>query len=151
MARGKKKKKRKHRGDADDGPSGLGAFAGGFAGNVAGQALGQLLGDGLQRKAPSLFGGPDTGPDLPSRMLITLAEQGPKTVAELVDALDAPLQTLLDAIAATRRAKLIERVDKSAVIRVTDPGCQVATVVRRKLEEEGRASAEESTAKGEGN
>ena len=90
MAKGKKKK-RKRKGGDQDGSTGLGAFAGGFAGNVAGQALGQLLGDSLQRKAPSLFGGPDTGPDLPSRMLITVAEEGPKTVAELVDVLDAPL------------------------------------------------------------
>ena len=149
MAKGKKKKRKGHGGD-DDGSTGLGAFAGGFAGNVAGQALGQLLGDSLQRKAPSLFGGPDTGPDLPSRMLITLSEQGPKTVAELVDSLDAPLQTLLDAIAGARRARLIERVDKSAVVRITDPGCQVAGVIRRKLEEKGQVSEEESTAKGEG-
>lgn len=150
MAKGKKKKHKVKGGGNDDGSTGLGAFAGGFAGNVAGQALGQLLGDGLQRKVPSLFGGPDTGPDLPSRMLITLSEQGPKTVAELVDLLDAPLQTLLDAIAATRRARLIERVDKSAVVRITDPGCQVAGVIRKKLDEKGRASEEESTAKGEG-
>ena len=149
MSKGKKKK-RKGRGGDEDGSTGLGAFAGGFAGNVAGQALGQLLGDSLQRKAPSLFGGPDTGPDLPSRMLITLAEQGPKTVAELVDLLDAPLQTLLEAVAGTRRAKLIERVDKAAVVRITDPGCRVAGVIRKKLEEKGRVSEEESTAKGEG-
>ena len=150
MAKGKKKKRKNKNGDDQDGSTGLGAFAGGFAGNVAGQALGQLLGDSLQRKAPSLFGGPDTGPDLPSRMLMTIAEQGPKTVAELIDILDAPLQTLLDAVAATRRAKLIERVDKSAVVRITDPGCQVAGVIRQKLEEKGRASEEESTAKREG-
>jgi hypothetical protein len=142
-------KKNKRRGGDDDG-TGLGAFAGGLAGNIAGQAIGQLLGDAFQRKTPSAFGGPNSGPDLPSRMLLTLSDEGPKTVAELVHALDAPLQPLLDAIAAARRAKLIQRVDKSAVVRITEPGCQVAAVVRQKLGEQGRVTVEEPTAEGDG-
>lgn len=147
MGKGKKSRKRRQGGD-DDG-TGIGAFAGGLAGNIAGQAIGQLLGDALQRKAPSVFGGPDTAADLPSRVLITLSEQGARTVAELAEALDAPLQNLLDAIAAARRVRLIERIDRSAAVRITEPGRQVAAVVRRKLEERGRASAEESSATGQ--
>ena len=71
-------------------------------------------------------------------------------MAELLDITDAPVQTLLDAVAAVRRAKLINRTDKSGVVRATETGCQVAATVRRKLEENGEASDEESTAKGKG-
>jgi hypothetical protein len=139
MAKGKKK----HKGEA--GAAAGGAFAA-LATGIAGQALGQLVADGIQRKAPALFGGPNTAPDLTARMLMTLDENGPRTVAELVDALDAPVQTLLDAVTAARRAKLVARLDKSAVVRITEPGCAVAKVVRRKVEEQGQASHEESTA-----
>lgn len=137
---------KKHKGEAAVAGGALAALATG----IAGQAIGQLVADGIQRKAPTLFGGPNTGPDLTARMLVTLAEQGPRSIAELVDALDAPVQTLLDAIAAARRAKLVARLDKSAVVRITEPGCAVADVIRRKLEEQGQASDEESTASGEG-
>ena len=146
---GKGKKRRRSGGD-DTAGAGVGGFAAGLASGVAGQPIGQLIADGLQRKAPTVFGGPDKGPDLTARVLITLAEQGPKTVAELVDVLDAPVQTLVDSLTAARRARLIARVDKSGVVRVTEPGCRVADVVCRKLQEQGDASGEESTAAGEG-
>ena len=82
--------------------------------------------------------------------MLTVTEQGAKTVAELLDLLDAPLQNLLDALISARRAKLIERIDKSALVRATAPGCRVADVIRRKVREQGRASSEQSAAKGEG-
>src|SRR4051812_36845190 len=154
MAKGKKKKQK---GGGGDGPSdgqaarvGAAAFVADLTNNIAGQAIGQLVADGLQRKAPSLFGGPDKGPDVAARILLALAEHGPQTVAQLLEHTGAPVQTLLDAIAAARRAKLITRIDKSGMIRGTDAGCAVARVVREKMDREGRASDEESTAKGEG-
>lgn len=150
MGKAKKKRKRDRGGGDGRAARGDGGFAAGLASGIAGQAIGQLIADGIQRKAPTVFGGPDKGPDLTARVLITLSEQGAKSVAELVDALDAPLQTLLEALAAARRAKLITRVDKSGVVRVTEPGCRVADVVCRKLQKEGEASAEESTAAGDG-
>ena len=151
MAKGKKKSKG---GGGGDGTAGGGAVAAGvvadFVNNVAGQAVGQLVGDALQRKAPGIFGGPDKGSDATAKLLMILAEQGPKSVAELIELADAPVQTLLDALAAARRAKLVGRIDKLGVVRITDPGCQVAVTVRKKVEEQGRASAEESTSKREG-
>ena len=148
MAKGKKKSKR---GANEDGRAAAGgAVLADLVNNVAGQAIGQLIADGVQRKAPSLFGGPDKGPDTAAQVLMILDEQGPRSVAELLELTNAPVQTLLDAIAAARRAKLIERVDKSGTVRVTEPGCQVAATVRRKIEEQGEASSEESTSKGDG-
>ena len=148
MAKGKKKSK----GDAGDNGKAVagGAILADLVNNVAGQAIGQLIADGVQRKAPSLFGGPDKGPDTAAQILMILDEQGPRSVAELLELTNAPVQTLLDAVAAARRAKLIERVDKSGMVRVTEPGCQVAATVRRELEEQGEASSEESTSKGDG-
>ena len=104
----------------------------------------------MQRKAPSLFGGPDKGPDTAAELLMILSEQGPQRVAALLELTNAPVQTLLDALAAARRAKLIERVDRAGLVRITDPGCEVAATVRRKMEEQGEASDEESTGKGGG-
>lgn len=150
MAKGKRKSKGNGNGNGQAGGAAAGAVIADLVNNVAGQAIGQLLADGVQRKAPSLFGGPDKGPDTAAQALMILAEQGPRTVAELLDLTGAPVQTLLDAIAAARRARLVERVDKAGRVRATEPGCQVATMVRRKLEEQGRASDEESTSKGEG-
>src|SRR5687768_1411631 len=146
------KRKKKSKGDAGDNGKAVagGAILADLVNNVAGQAIGQLIADGVQRKAPSLFGGPDKGPDTAAQVLMILAEHGPRSVAELLQLTDAPVQTLLDAVAAARRAKLIDRVDKSGVVRVTEPGCQVASTVRRKLEEQGEASSEESTSKGDG-
>lgn len=148
MAKGRKKSKGNGNGQA--GTAAAGAVVADLVNNIAGQAIGQLLADGVQRKAPSLFGGPDKGPDTAAKILMVLAEHGPRSVAELLVLTDAPVQTLLDAIAAARRAKLIERIDKAGRVRATDPGCQVAAMVRQKLEQQGEASAEESTAKGDG-
>jgi hypothetical protein len=157
---GKGKKKRKGGGGGGGGGEGSGdgqaarlgaaAFVADLTNNIAGQAIGQLVADGLQRKAPTLFGGPDKGPDIAARLLLVLAEQGPRSVAQLLEQTDAPVQTLLDAIAAARRAKLITRIDKAGMIRGTESGCAVARVVREKIEREGRVSDEESTAKGAG-
>ena len=149
MAKGKKKKSK----GGDDGTAGgaaAGAVIADLVNNVAGQAIGQLIADGVQRKAPSLFGGPDKGPDTAAEVLMILAEQGPRTVAELLDLTNAPVQTLLDALAAARRAKLVGRIDKAGTVSATEPGCRVAATVRRKLEQQGEASDEESTSKGNG-
>ena len=148
MAKGKKKSK----GDAGDNGKAVagGAILADLVNNVAGQAIGQLIADGVQRKAPSLFGGSDKGPDTAAQVLMILEEQGPRSVAELLQLTDAPVQTLLDAIAAARRAKLIERIDKSGTVRVTEPGCRLAATVRRKLEGRGEASSEESPSKDDG-
>ena len=148
MAKGKKKTKGGGNGQA--GGAAAAAVVADLVNNVAGQAIGQLIADGVQRKAPSLFGGPDKGPDTAAQVLMLLAEQGPRTVAELLELTDAPVQTLLDALAAARRAKLVERIDKAGRVRATEAGCQAAAVVRRKLDERGEASGEESTSKGEG-
>ncbi len=149
MAKGKKKSKGGG-GDGEAAGVAAGAVIANLVNNVAGQAIGQLIADGVQRKAPGIFGGPDKGPDATAKLLMVLAEQGPKSVAELIELTDAPVQTLLDALAAARRAKLVGRIDKLGVVRITDPGCQVAATVRRKIEEQGQASAEESTSKGDG-
>ena len=144
-------KRKKHgTGNGKAGAAAGAAFVADLASNVIGQAVGQLVADGVQRQAPALFGGPDKGPDVATRMLLVLTEQGPRTVAQLIDLTDAPVQSLLDAIAGCRRAKLIGRIDKAGVVRVTEPGRCVAETVRRKLEQEGRAAGEESSGTGEG-
>ena len=149
MAKGKKKKSKGNANGEAAGSAAAGAVVADLMNNIAGQAIGQLIADGVQRKAPSIFGGPDKGPDAAAKVLMTLAEHGPRTVAELLAITGAPVQTLLDALAGARRAKLIERIDKAGRVRATPAGCDVARLVRRKLEQEGEASDEESTGKGE--
>ena len=150
MAKGKKKRKDRNGNNGQAAGAAAGGVVADLVNNVAGQAIGQLIADGIQRKAPAIFGGPDRGPDTTARVLMVLSEQGPKTVAELLVLTDAPVQTLLDALAAARRAKLIARIEKTGVVRVTDPGSQVALAVRAKLEQQGEASGEESTLKSDG-
>jgi hypothetical protein len=126
MAKNKGKSKRKSK-------SGAGVGAGGVAlaalGNALGNILGQLLADGVgAASGKTTATGAD---DVAAQLLTILAERGPLSIPELVEATGAGLTPVLESLQTIRDFRLVEFIGEGELVTLTTTGNKTVTVVQK--------------------
>lgn len=141
MAKSKSNKKRKRQ-RGKPAPTNGAVFGADLVRETLGNFLGNLLADGLQNAAGRYAGiagaaaraslpPPPPPDDVAARLLRTLAEHGPKSIAELMELSGCALSPLLQALQTAQQFRLIELVEEGAVVQLTAGGNQTVTVIRK--------------------
>ena len=128
----KKNKRRKQNNN-----QGGGVFGEDLVREILGNFVGNLMSDGLGAAVASRLGGDGAGAlpppprDLAADVLRLLAEQGPKSVPDLVELTGSGLSPLLGALHTVRDFRLVEFLEEGSVVQLTDGGNRTVTVLRK--------------------
>ena len=129
MAKRKGKKNKKKSGKGGGGILTSAAVVAGL-GNVLGNMLGQLLADGVEAMSSKRSEGarPD---DVAAKLLKVLAERGPQSIPDLLEATHAGLTPVLQALQSTRDFRLVDFVGEGEMVQLTPTGKKAVTVVQK--------------------
>jgi len=125
----KRKRKKKDRGKNGSGGAG-GGIALAAVGNVIGNMLGQLMADGvgaITAKQAKATGADDTA----AQLLKVLAERGPQSIPDLIEATGAGLTPVLHALQTVRDFRLVEFATEGDLVTLTATGNKTVTVVQK--------------------